>query len=59
MDLKDYAKRALDRYDDPTEPHNKDGGFPRGSLAWAMASDLREGLKKTETMFSEPPHLGS
>ena len=46
MDLRGYIKRALDRYDDPNEPHNKKGGWPRGELAWAMAKDLREGLEK-------------
>lgn len=33
---------ALHRYDNPDEPHNKAGGFPRGELAWAMANDLRK-----------------
>jgi hypothetical protein len=36
---------ALHRYDNPTEPHNVRGGFPRGEVAWAMASDLRDRLE--------------
>lgn len=41
-ELRLVIARALARYDDPNEKHNKDGGFPRGELAWAMAADLRE-----------------
>jgi hypothetical protein len=37
-------ERALARYDDPREQHNRHGGFPRGELAWAMADDLRAAL---------------
>jgi hypothetical protein len=40
--------RALARYDNPAEKHNKEGGFPRGELAWAMASDLREAISNIE-----------
>lgn len=39
---------ALNRYDNPREPHNVKGGFPRGELAWAMASDLRDGLEASD-----------
>ena len=36
---------ALHRYDNPRETHNARGGVPRGELAWAMASDLRDNLE--------------
>lgn len=40
--LRDAIDASLHRYDNPDEPHNKKGGFPRGELAWAMANDLRK-----------------
>lgn len=43
--LRAAVERALNRYDHPREPHNVKGGFPRGALAWAMASDLRDQLE--------------
>lgn len=45
--LLEAVERALERYNDPREPHNgRMGGFPRGELGWAMADDLRTALKK-------------
>lgn len=35
-------RATLARYERPDEPHNKDGGFPRPQLGWAMAQDLYE-----------------
>lgn len=42
--LLEAIKQALCRYENPFEPHNKSGGFPRGELAWSMANDLKKGL---------------
>lgn len=43
--LRRAVDHALNRYDNPREPHNAKGGFPRGDIAWAMASDLRDDLQ--------------
>lgn len=40
--LRAGIEQILARYDDPAEPHNTIGGFPRGELAWVMARMLRE-----------------
>lgn len=39
-------RATLGRYENPSEPHNTEGGFPRGQIAWAMAQDLRELLSR-------------
>lgn len=40
--LKERIRFTLKRYENPNEPHNKEGGFPRPQLGWAMAMDLYE-----------------
>lgn len=51
--LRQGIQFALDRYENPAEPHNKVGGFPRGQIAWAMAMDLRNLLKPVEEETEE------
>lgn len=43
--LRGAIEAALRRYDNPREPHNARGGVPRGELAWAMMTDLRDTLQ--------------
>lgn len=43
--LLEHVRRALRRYSNPAEPHNQQGGWPRGELAWAINADLQEALE--------------
>lgn len=50
--LRGLIDRAIRRYDSPEECHNKQGGFPRPQLAWAMYSDLKEAYKEKKNGYS-------
>jgi len=47
--IKQAIRMAIKRYENPDEPHNRDGGFPRPQLGWALAMDLYEMLEEPDS----------